>query len=119
MCPLNRGNSTLKEQLQSAKRRENELMDTFLGQPKSTRTTQWLDKRLADLEDERKGIEVGIARLERERVALAASEPDPKNVKATLEHVFKNFGKVEPSVQRNFVRQVFEFPRAGRARFLT
>lgn len=46
--------------------------------------------------------------LERERMVLAETEPDPKNIKETLEFVFKNFKKAEPSVQRNFMRQVFE-----------
>lgn len=99
---------TLKDQLKENKKKEDDLMGALLSQKKTERTSEWLDRRLAELEQERKDLETNIVRMERERTVLADSEPDLQNVKATLEYVFKNFKKAEPSIQRNFMRQVFE-----------
>lgn len=98
----------LKDQIKEIRKREAGILDAMTGANKTARTGKWLDERLQEIEKERAEAEAGIHRLEREKQAVLASRPDPRNVKATLEYVFQNFRKAEPAVQRNLMRQVFE-----------
>ena len=99
--------SDLRAKMADLKRREKKLIEMTMERS-SADAIVWLETQLKELGADRESFGNGIARLERERVAMEANRPDTKNMKASLEFVFKNFNKVEPAVQRNFLRQVLE-----------
>ena len=87
--------------------RERGLVDGLKHVP-SNRVASFLEEQLNKIDADRKQLEVGIARLEREKLGLQGDLPNPRNMKATLQFVFENFGKAEGAVKRNFMRQLFE-----------
>ncbi len=99
--------ANLKSRATEVKKKEGKLIETILEKPTES-VANWLEIKLKELQEERKVIGAGIQKLEREKIAIESSMPNPKDMKKTLQFVFENFGKSEPSVQRNFMRQLFQ-----------
>jgi prefoldin subunit 5 len=99
---------TLRTSLGEIKKRELGLIDALSTGAKIENVSAWLQDQLGTIKDERTEVERSIERLEREKAAIEAHSPSARNMKKTLSYVFEHFGKAEPSVQRNFIRQVFD-----------
>ncbi len=103
----------LRQRQQEIKIKEAKLDAVFVQKEPSEALT-WLDGRLKDIRTEKEELSSALDRLEREKQVLMNNQPNPREMKQTLEYVFKNFRKVEPSIQRNFLRQVFDRIEVGK-----
>lgn len=100
--------NALKGRKDDLDKKEKLAIDHLLEvQDGSDNLAEALNKRLAEIKEERQSIESVRTKLEKELNALEKNQPNPKNVKDTLEHVLANFKKAEPSTQRELLRRVF------------